>query len=91
MLDRLDLQSGFARRWLLDSCMMTEASEIKASHDVLRRFIDFVNTVDRTHLTTLLFRLQGVKDIRTTIKNLRQVATLEALVDSCLGGNKTPV
>ena len=77
MLDRLDLQSGFARRWLLDSCMMTEASEIKASHDVLRRFIDFVNTVDRTHLTTLLFRLQGVKDIRTTIKNLRQVATLD--------------
>ena len=77
MLDQLDLQSGFARRWLLDSSMMTSASEIEASHEVTRRFIHFVNSVDRTHLTTLLFRLQGVKDIRTTIKNLRQVATLD--------------
>ena len=77
MLDRLDLQSGFARRWLLDSSMMTSAAEIEASHDVTRRFIDFVSTVDRTYLTTLLFRLQGVKDIRTTIKNLRQMSTLD--------------
>ncbi|MBR5029892.1 MAG: hypothetical protein IKX63_02160 [Muribaculaceae bacterium] len=77
MLDRLDLQSGFARRWLLDMSMMTSAAEIEASHDVTRRFVDFVNTIDRTHLTTLLFRLQGVKDIRTTIKNLRQVSTLD--------------
>lgn len=77
MLDKLDLQSGFARSWLLDMSMMTSASEIEASHDVTRRFVNFVNTIDHTHLTTLLFRLQGVKDIRTTIKNLRQVATLD--------------
>ena len=77
MLDKLDLQSGFARRWLLDTSMMTCAAEIEASHGVTRRFVQFVNNVDRTHLTTLLFRLQGVKDIRTTIKNLRQMATLD--------------
>ena len=77
MLDKLDLQSGFARRWLLDSSMMTSAAEIEASHDVTQRFVQFVNNVDRTHQTTLLFRLQGVKDIRTTIKNLRQMATLD--------------
>ena len=77
MLDKLDLQSSFARRWLLDMSMMTSAGEIEDSHDVTRRFIEFVNTIDRTHLTTLLFRLQGVKDIRTTIKNLRQVSTLD--------------
>lgn len=77
MLDRLDLQSGFARRWLLDMSMMTSDDDIEASYDVVRRFIDFVKGIDRTHLTTLLFRLQGVKDIRTTIKNLRQVSTLD--------------
>jgi len=77
MLDKLDLQSGFARRWLLDMSMMTDASAINDSHDVTRRFIDFVNSIDRTHLTTLLFRLQGVKDIRTTVKNLRQMSTLD--------------
>lgn len=77
MLDGLDLQSGFARRWLLEMNMMTSASEIEASHDVTKRFVGFVRTIDRTHLTTLLFRLQGVKDIRTTIKNLRQQSTLD--------------
>ena len=30
MLDQLDLQSGFARRWLLDSPMMTTGDEITA-------------------------------------------------------------
>lgn len=77
MIDNLDLQSGFARRWLLDMSMMTTPGEIEASHDVTKRFVYFVNNIDRTHLNTLLFRLQGVKDIRTTIKNLRQQATLD--------------
>ena len=73
MLDGLDLQSGFARRCLLDSSMMTREAEIEASYDVLRQFVDFVRNIEPSFLNTLLFRLQGVKDIRTTIKNLRQI------------------
>ena len=77
MLDQLDLQSGFARRWLLDSPMMTGVGEIEACYDVLHRFADFVEKVDKTHLDTLRFRLQGLKDIRTTIKNLHNHAVLD--------------
>ena len=77
MLDQLDLQSGFARRWLLDSPMMTGVGETEACYDVLHRFADFVEKVDKTHLDTLRFRLQGLKDIRTTIKNLHNHAVLD--------------
>ena len=77
MLDQLELQSGFARRWLLDSPMMTGVGEIQACYDVLRRFDDLVEQADKTRLDTLRFRLQGLKDIRTTIKNLHNHATLD--------------
>ncbi|MBR5171321.1 MAG: DNA mismatch repair protein MutS [Muribaculaceae bacterium] len=77
MVDGLDLQSGFARRWLLDSEMMTIEQEITTTYDVLRHFVDFVHSIEPSFLNTLLFRLQGVKDIRTTIKNLRQSSTLD--------------
>ena len=77
MLDELELQSGFARRWLLDSPMMTRDEEIAASYAVLHRFTDFIDRVEKTHLDTLLFKLQGLKDIRTTIRNLSQSAVLD--------------
>lgn len=77
MLDQLELQSGFARRWLLDSSMMTSDGDTTRCYDVLHRFFDFVEKVDKTRLDTLLFKLQGLKDIRTTIKNLHNHATLD--------------
>ncbi len=77
MLDQLDLQSGYARRWLLDRPMMTSADEILAEYDRLRRFMAYVESLEPTLLHTLLFKLQGLKDIRTTIKNLSQRATLD--------------
>ena len=77
MLDQLDLQSGYARRWLLDRPMMTSADEILAEYDRLRRFLAYVESLEPTHLHTLLFKLQGLKDIRTTIKNLSQRTTLD--------------
>ena len=77
MLDELELQSGFARRWLLDSPMMTGDEEIAASYGVLHRFTDFIDRVEKTHIDTLLFKLQGLKDIRTTILNLSQNAVLD--------------
>ena len=77
MLDELELQSGFARRWLLDSPMMTTGEEITAAYDMLRSFTRFVDQADKTFIDTLQFRLQGLKDIRTTIRNLAQKAVLD--------------
>ncbi len=77
MLDQLDLQSGFARRWLLDSPMMSRVEEIEAYYDELHRFTVFVEQADRTRLETLLFKLQALKDIRTTVKNLHNHAVLD--------------
>ncbi len=77
MLDELELQSGFARRWLLDSPMMSRDEEIAAAYDELRRFNGFIGQVEKTYIDTLLFKLQGLKDIRTTIKNLKHGATLD--------------
>ena len=77
MLDQLDLQSGFARRWLLDSPMMSRVEEIEAYYDELHRFTVFVEQADRTRLDTLLFKLQALKDIRTTVKNLHNHAVLD--------------
>lgn len=70
MIDQLELQSGYARRWLLDTEMMTRAEGIVACYDALRHFVEFVERVDKIHIDTLLFKLQGLKDIRTTIRNL---------------------
>ena len=77
MLDELELQSGYARRWLLDSEMMTSSDEIATAFDTLRHFASFITSVDKTHLDTILFKLQGLKDIRTTINNLSHKATLD--------------
>ena len=77
MLDQLELQSGFARRWLLDSPMMTSSEEIAASYAVLHRFAEFVNRVEPLFINTLNHKLCGLKDIRTTIKNLYNHAVLD--------------
>jgi len=77
MLDQLELQSGYARRWLLDSPMMTQDEEIEAYYAVLSRFAQFAEQVEKTYIDTLLFKLQGLKDIRTTIRNLAKKAILD--------------
>ena len=50
---------------------------VAESYGVLQHFVDFVRSIEPSFLNTLLFRLQGVKDIGTTIKNLRQSSTLD--------------
>ena len=77
MLDQLELQSGFARRWLLESPMMTRDEDIAASYAILHRFYDFVNQVEPLYVNTLNNKLCGLKDIRTTIKNLYNHAVLD--------------
>ena len=77
MLQKLELQSGFARRCLLDMEMLANADAIQESYDVLRHFARFLADTDHARISTLLFKLQALKDIRTTIKNLEQKATLD--------------
>ena len=77
MLDQLELQSGFARRILLDMEMLTDATRIEECYDVLRQFARFTSNTDQARISTLLFKLQALKDIRTTIKNLEQHAILD--------------
>ena len=77
MLDKLELQSGFARRWLLDSPMMTRAEEIVASYQELHCFTDFLQRVDTLYINTLCHKLCDLKDIRTTIRNLYQGSVLD--------------
>ena len=77
MLQKLELQSGFARRCLLDMEMLTDAAAIQESYGVLRHFARVLADTDHVRISTLLFKLQGLKDIRTTIKNLEQKATLD--------------
>ncbi len=77
MLDQLDLQSGFARRWLLDSSFMTRGEDIVGTYDVLHRFTEFVYQVEPLFINTLNHKLCGLKDIRTTIKNLHGNSVLD--------------
>ena len=77
MIDRLELQSGYARRFLLDQPMMLTKEEVRDCYAMLRRFTDFIEKVDTPYINTLCFRLQGLKDIKTTIRNLAQSAVLD--------------
>ena len=77
MFEQLELQAGYTRRWLLDQPMMRTGEEIAQTYAVLRRFVEFIAQTDTPYINTLQFRLQGLKDIRTTIQNLRQRATLD--------------
>lgn len=77
MIDELELQSGYARRWLLDMPMLTSAAAIETAYEVVRRFVTFLEQVDTPYINTLRFKLQGLKDIRTTIQNLSKHAVLD--------------
>ena len=77
MIDNLELQSGYSRRWLLDMPMMTTEKELRQAYRMLVAFIEFVERVDTPYINTIQFRLQGLKDIRTTIKNLGHQAVLD--------------
>ncbi len=77
VFDQLELQAGYTRRWMLDMPMMRTGEEIAQSYAVLRHFVDFIGRVDTPYINTIQFRLQGLKDIRTTIKNLGQKAVLD--------------
>ena len=78
LFDELELQSGYARKVLLDREMMVDAAQIDAACDRLRRFYDLVLT-DRRRVEDMRFRLQGLRDISGTLAGLADGATLDEI------------
>ena len=71
VVDELPVQSGVARRMLLERSAMTDAERIRAYYEHLRVYCDAVKTVSNdVARRNLQFRLQGLKDIRTTLERL---------------------
>ena len=78
LFDELRLQSGFARKVLLDREMMTDPARIDASYVALRTYIGLV-AKDRRQVEDIRFRLQGLRDITGTLTSLRDGAVLDEI------------
>ncbi len=78
LVDELPVQSGVARRMLLDRDSMRSAEEVSAYYDRLRIYIEAVSQVaNDVPRRNLQFRLQGLKDIRSTLERLAGGAALD--------------
>ena len=78
LFDELRLQSGYARKVLLDREMMTDAAQIDAAYVSLRGYIDLVKT-DRRHVEDIRFRLQNLREITGTLSSLADGAMLDEI------------
>ena len=78
LFDGLELQSGYARKVLLDREMMTDASQIDAAYARLRTYADLV-LADRRRVEDMRFRLQGLRDISGTLASLADGTTLDEI------------
>ncbi|MCQ2345598.1 MAG: DNA mismatch repair protein MutS [Paludibacteraceae bacterium] len=78
MVDSLDIQSGVARRMLLEQDMAVLPQEVESGLEHLSRMSAVVlNENNALSVRTLQFRLQGLKDLRTTLDNLRSGRMLD--------------
>lgn len=78
MVDALDIQSGVARRMLLEQPMMLTRQEVEDAYRTLRPYVTAVSDkAQTTAVRTLQFRLQGLKDLATTLMNLQAGHTLD--------------
>lgn len=78
LFDELELQSGYARKVLLDREMMVDSAQIEAACATLRKFYDLVIS-DRRRVEDMRFRLQGLRDISGTLASLADGATLDEI------------
>ena len=78
LFDALELQSGFARKVLLDREMMVDAGQIDAAYASLRGYYELVLT-DRRRVEDMRFRLQDLRDITATLGALADGATLDEI------------
>ena len=78
LFDELGLQSGYARKVLLDREMMVDPDRIDAAYASLRKYFDLVLS-DRRRVEDMRFRLQGLRDISGTLASLAGGATLDEI------------
>lgn len=76
LFDELRLQSGFARKVLLDREMMTDPAQIEAAYAPVREYVALIAS-DRRQVEDLRFRLQGLRDISGTLASLKDGAVLD--------------
>lgn len=69
--DNLDLQSGFARRTLLEKEMMTSVEAIEESYAALKRSALMLEQ-DKRKVETLQMKLQSLRDISGTLNSLEE-------------------
>ena len=74
--DLLELQSGYARKYLLDSRMMTTAEEIEEAYASLDKFTSLVER-EPSLIQNLQFRLQGLRNIYNTLTSLEEGSALD--------------
>ena len=74
--DLLELQSGYARKYLLDSRMMTTAEEIMEAYTYLDKFTTLLER-EPSLIQNIQFRLQGLRNISNTLISLEEGSTLD--------------
>ena len=78
VVDALPLQSGVARRMLLEREAYTDTFMLEEHYRMLRTYMEAIAPVEQdVARRNLQFRLQGLKDIRTTLEHLRARKTLD--------------
>ena len=78
LFDALGLQSGYARKVLLDREIMIDSDQIDAAYARLRTYFNLVVS-DRRRVEDMRFRLQGLRDISGTLSALAEGATLDEI------------
>ncbi|MBR1576811.1 MAG: hypothetical protein IJ654_10265, partial [Bacteroidales bacterium] len=78
LFDELGLQSGYARKVLLDREMMCDIDTIEACYALLRNYFQLVLD-DRHRVEDMRFRLQGLRDISGTLASLAEGAVLDEI------------
>ena len=78
LFDNLELQSGYARKVLLDREMMVDPDQIDAAGATLRKHLEMVQK-DRRRVEDMRFRLQGLRDISGTLASLAAGAVLDEI------------
>ena len=78
LFDELELQSGYARKVLLDREMMVDADAIDRAYERLRAYGELLQR-DRRRVEDMRFRLQGLRDISATLAALAEGAVLDEI------------
>ena len=78
LFDNLELQSGYARKVLLDREMMVDPDQIDSAGATLRKHLEMVQK-DRRRVEDMRFRLQGLRDISGTLASLAAGAVLDEI------------